>query len=223
MEIKPKPTHDPVADLHIADAYMRWQLLAAEEVVGKQGLATVLRENGLEKFIENYPPDEFNFNSKITTAEYSAVSAALMTFYGRAGRGMTLRIGRLSCKKAIEKQGALFNVAGSLALKLLPISQQLKVGMENMQSGFRKLGESIGEDYELSIEDKGETVAYIAKACPMCAGKQAQAAICTIFTGNLEEAVRWVTGKEHQVVETACRAKGDTACVWEVSKAAKEN
>jgi len=142
MEINNKPLHDPIADLHMADAYMRWQLLAAEEVVGKQGLVTVLRENGLEKFIDNYPPEEFNFNSKITTGEYAALSAALMTFYGRAGRGMTLRIGRLSCKMAIEKQGALFNVAGSLALKLLPIGQQLKVGMENMQSGFRKLGES---------------------------------------------------------------------------------
>lgn len=104
MEIKPKSAHDPVADLHIADAYMRWQLLAAEEVVGKQGLSTVLRENGLEKFIDNYPPEEFNFNSQITTGEYSSLSAALMTFYGRAARGMTLRIGRLGCKMAIENR-----------------------------------------------------------------------------------------------------------------------
>lgn len=221
MEIKPKTSHDPATDQHMADAYMRWQLLAAEEVVGKQGLVTVLRENGLEKFIDHYPPEEFNFNSKITAGEYSALSAALMTFYGRAGRGMTLRIGRLSCKMAIEKQGALFNVAGSLALKLLPVGQQLKMGLENMQSGFRKLGEGIGEDYELAVEDRGETIAYIAKACPMCAGKQADAAICNIFTGNLEEGARWLTGKEHQVVETSCRAKGDPACVWEVSKAAK--
>jgi predicted hydrocarbon binding protein len=123
---------------------------------------------------------------------------------------------------AIEKQGALFNVAGSLALKLLPVGQQLKMGLENMQSGFRKLGEVIGEDYELSVEDRGETVAYIAKACPMCAGKQADTAICNIFTGNLEEGARCFTGKEHQVVETSCRAKGDPSCVWQVSKAAKE-
>ena len=221
MEITPRPTHDPVAYLHIADAYMRWQLLAAEEVVGKQGLVTVLRENGLGKFIDNYPPEEFNFNSRITAGEYAAVSAALMTFYGRAGRGMTLRVGRLGCKMAIEKQGALFNVAGSLALKLLPVGQQIKMGLENMQAGFRKLGESIGEDYQLSVEDRGETIAYIAKACPMCAGQQADTAICTIFTGNIEEAIRWLTGKEHQVIEASCRAKGDPACVWEVSKAAK--
>jgi hypothetical protein len=127
MEIKNKTQPDPVADLHMADAYMRWQLMAAEEVVGKPGLATVLRENGLEKFIDNYPPEQFNFNTKVTAAEYAAVSAALMTFYGRAGRGMTLRIGRLGCKMAIEKQGALFNVAGSLALKMLPAAAQIKI------------------------------------------------------------------------------------------------
>jgi predicted hydrocarbon binding protein len=222
MEIIPKTAHDPAADLHMADVYMRWQLLAAEEVVGKQGLVTVLRKNGLEKFIDNYPPENFNFDGKITAGEYAALSAALMTFYGRAGRGMTLRIGRLGCKMAIEKQGALFNVAGSLALKLLPVGQQIKMGLENMQGGFRKLAEGIGEDYGLSVEDRGETIAYVAKSCPMCAGQQADAAICTIFTGNIEEAIRWLTGKEHQVVETSCRAKGDPACVWEVSKAAKE-
>lgn len=222
MEIKNKIVHDAASDLHIADAYMRWQLEAAEEVLGKKGMTPILRDAGLAKYIDNYPPEEFNYGSKITCAEYAALSAGLMTFYGRAGRGMTLRIGRIGCKKAIEKQGALFNVASTLALKLMPIAVQLKMGLENMQSGFRKLADTIGEDYELSVEDHGDTIAYIAKKCPMCAGKQADAAICTIFTGNLEEGARWLTGKEHTVVETTCRAKGDAACVWEVSKAAKE-
>ena len=84
------------------------------------------------------------------------------------------------------------------------------------------LDDTIGEDYELSVESRGETVAYIAKACPMCTGKQAGVAICSIFSGKLEGAVRLSTGKEHQVVETSCRAKGDLACASELSKAAKK-
>ena len=43
MEIKDKTPHDPVASLHLVDAYMRWALLAAEEVVGKKGLHVLLR------------------------------------------------------------------------------------------------------------------------------------------------------------------------------------
>ena len=38
MEIKDKTPNDPIASLYLVDAYMRWALLAAEEVVGKQGL-----------------------------------------------------------------------------------------------------------------------------------------------------------------------------------------
>ena len=34
LEIHNRAVHDPVADLPIVDAYMRWGLLAAEEVIG---------------------------------------------------------------------------------------------------------------------------------------------------------------------------------------------
>ena len=57
MEIKDKTPSDPVASLYLVDAYMRWALLAAEEVVGKQGLTVLLRERGLQRFIDNYPPE----------------------------------------------------------------------------------------------------------------------------------------------------------------------
>lgn len=55
MEIKNKTQHDPVADLPFVEAYIRWALMAAEEVVGQQGLSIILRENNLERFIDNYP------------------------------------------------------------------------------------------------------------------------------------------------------------------------
>ena len=48
MQIRNNPEHDPVMDLYIVDAYMLWALMAAEEVVGKNGLTVVLRQAGLE-------------------------------------------------------------------------------------------------------------------------------------------------------------------------------
>ena len=58
MEIRDKAEHDPVTDIYNTDAYMRWALMAAEEVIGEKGLAVVLRDAGLERFIDNYPPEE---------------------------------------------------------------------------------------------------------------------------------------------------------------------
>jgi hypothetical protein len=48
MTIENKPEHDPISDNAIVDAYMRWALMAAEEVAGKSGSAIVLKQSGLE-------------------------------------------------------------------------------------------------------------------------------------------------------------------------------
>ena len=71
MEIKDKVPSDPVANLHLVDAYMRWALLAAEEVVGKKGLQVLLRERGLERFIDNYPPELLKISGDITLGDYA--------------------------------------------------------------------------------------------------------------------------------------------------------
>jgi len=71
MEIKNKAQHDPVSDLPTTEAYMTWALKAAEEVVGKQGLAIILRENGLERFVDNYPPENLVLSNDITCGDYA--------------------------------------------------------------------------------------------------------------------------------------------------------
>jgi len=217
MEIKNKTEHDPVADMLQVDAYMRWALLAAEEVVGKRGLSVVLRDAGLARFIDNYPPEELKPSGTITFGDYAALNAGLFNFFGRAGKSMVIRIGRLSTRRAIEQQGALFGVAAVVASKILPIPTQLKIGMEKMQDGFRRL-----LDMRLWGEDRGDKLAYVIETCAMCAGKQANEPMCWLQTGVLQESVRWLTGKEFEIEETECRAMGAPACVWEVSKTPKE-
>lgn len=221
MEIADKTQHDPVADLLIADAYMRWALLAAEEVVGKQGLAVVLRDAGLGRLIDNYPPNELEMSGDITFGDYASLNAGLFRFFGRAGKSMVMRIGRLSTKQSIEQQSTLFNLAATVASKVLPIPSQIKMGMENMQKGFRKLYQAAGHDVRLRIEDRGKKLAYVAEDCPMCAGKQASEPMCWLWVGTLQEGIRWLTDMEFEVVEIACRAMGAPECVWEVSKTPK--
>jgi predicted hydrocarbon binding protein len=223
VKIENKPEHDPITDLYTADAYMRWALLAAEEVIGKQGLAVVLREAGLERFINNYPPEELMTPSRdITFGDYAAFNAALFDFFGRAGKSMVLRIGRLSTRRSIERQGEVFNIAAVVASKVLPVPMQIKIGLENIQKGFRKLSQSVGQDQRLRVEDRGDKLAYVTEDCPMCAGKLADEAICWLWTGSLKEAAQWLTGKEFEVVQVECRAMGDPACVWEIGKTPKE-
>jgi predicted hydrocarbon binding protein len=138
---------------------------------------------------------------------------------------MAIRIGRLSSKNAIEKQGAVFNIAARTAIKLMPLSSQIKSGMENIQNGFRKIYRDGGSEIQLRIEDRGDQWAYITESCPICAGKESDSHICLSWTGALKEGTAWLTGKELEVEEVECPAKGapaSPACVWEVSKTARE-
>lgn len=222
MQIKLKSQVDPCAGLHLPDAYMRWALLAAEEVVGAAGMKAVLREAGLERFLEGYPPEEFTYASQVTRGDYARLNASLFNFFGRAGKSMVLRIGRTSARYGIQKQGALFNVAAILAAKVLPYSTQIKMLMENIHGGFNKLSESIGESHHSHVEDGGDHWLFVSEDCSVCAGQEADAVMCWMWVGTLEESIRWFTGKEPVVVETACRSQGAPACTWKVSKKPKE-
>ena len=213
MVINDKPQHDPIADKLIVDAYMLWALQASEQIVG-QGMDNLLRQSGLTRFIGNYPSNEVK-RSDITFGEYANLNAGLLNLFGPTGRSTTLRIGRLSAQLGIEQQDSFFNVTLSTAAKLLPLPAQHRFGMEMMQAVYRQV---IGQGWDGWVSDRPQTTAYITMDCPVCAGKQARSPICWIFTGALQEAVLWMTGKLFDVEQTQCRAMGARECVWEVSK-----
>ena len=222
MQIADKKEFDPVVNMHITDAYMRWALMAAEEVAGKNGLNVVLRGAGLERLIDNYPEEKLAVSGTITYGEYAKLNTGLLEFFGRAAKSMTLRIGRISTRRAIDQQSALFGVAALMAAKLLPIPTQLKMGMESPIGGFKKLSATVGEEYVAHVEDRGDKLAFVLHTCAMCAGKQADQPICQLYTGTLLESTKWLTGKDFDVQEVACRSMGAPDCVWEVSKTPKE-
>lgn len=218
MQIRNKPEHDPVTDLYIVDAYMLWALMAAEEVVGKNGLTVVLRQVSLEALINNYPPNQLKVTRNITFGEYAALNGGLLDFFGRAGKSMTLRVGRQTARYAIDYQGALFGTAALLASKVLPVATQLKMGLNAMQLGLRRLAQAAGQDRRLSVEDRGDAWAYIDYDDASSAGKLSDEPMGWIQTGAIQESLRWQTGKEFSVTQVACRSMGAPASVWLVNK-----
>jgi len=217
VQIEERTEHDPTSDLDLPNAYMRWAILAVEEVAGKRGVDIILREAGLGHMVDNYPPQNMNMDG-LKYADYSALNAAILNFYGRAGKSFAMRIGRISARYSIQEESALFGFAG-LALKLLPTHMQLKLGLQNMVSGFRKLAAQKGQTLDLAIVEEPDKFKYISRACPNCNGKVSDKPMCWVFIGVLREGASFVTGgKEFEVKETSCMAVGDDACVFEISK-----
>ena len=218
IEIHNRSIPDPIAGIPIVDAYMLWALLAAEEVVGKPGLNALLRQGGLERLLENYPTSALTATGHFVFSDYANLSTSLLTFYGHAGKSLTLRIGRLSARHGIDRQGQLFGLSAMVAVRILPISMQIRMGLEAMQAGYRAMMPQM-KHY---VEDHGDKWAYVSETCPMCAGKEANEPICWIYNGVLEEACRWQTDKDFAIEEVACRATGAATCIWEVAKQPRE-
>lgn len=218
MIVRSKIDPDPLAELYMPDVYMRWALLAAEQVTGKGGLAIVLRQVGLEHLIDNYPSDDLTVGSRLTCGDYASLFAGLVDFYGRAGKSMLLCIGRLTAWHSLQRQSPLLGAALGRFPSVLPLSTQPRVDWQNIPGRLGKIWSSFGRQMKLRIEDRGDRLAYVAETCPMCAGVQADGPICLSFTGTLQESMRLATGKEFAVEEVECRAAGALACVWEISK-----
>lgn len=199
-------------DAMIINSLVRQALTSAQEVMGDNGLNAVLRTSGLERFIGNFPPN--NLEPSIQASQYARLNQAIEDFYGRAGKGMLRRVGKASFQYAVREQAALLGVAG-VALKLLPERQRIKFILNGMVDALKKSNPQV----EARIDESGERLAYIESTCAICHSRHSETPICYLYVGSIGEAVQWATGREHQIIETHCLAKGDAYCRFEVGEA----
>jgi predicted hydrocarbon binding protein len=190
----------------------RIYLQAMEEVMGKNGLNAILNMAKLSHLIDNYPPG--NWEKEFDFTDYSSLNQALEDMYGpRGGRGLALRAGRSSFARGLQGFGALHNM-GDLALKMVPMSVKLKMGLPAMAKVFNQVSDQISR-----VEEQGNDFLYVIEACPVCWGRKSDKPICHAAVGLLQEGLRWVSGgKEFRVEETACIATGNGRCEFLVYK-----
>ena len=195
----------------IVNAIMRQALVAAQEVMGENGLNAVLRASDLEKYVGNFPSD--NLEPAIQTVQYARFNQAIEDFYGRGGKGMLRRIGRASFQYGVREQAALLGVAG-VALKLLPEKQRIKFILNGLADALRKSNPQV----HIWLDEGGERIAYLEDTCGVCHSRKSDQPICHLYVGSISEAVQWATGKPHEIIETHCMAKGDEYCRFEVGE-----
>ena len=198
-------------DAMIVNSLVLQALVSAQEVMGDNGLNAVLRTSGLERFIGNFPPN--NLEPSIPASQYARLNQAIEEFYGRGGKGMLRRIGKASFQYGVREQSALLGVAG-MALKLLPEKQKIKFILNGMADALKKTNTQVNA----WVDESGDHLAYCESTCAICHGRQSETPICHLYAGSIAEAVHWATGKDYQIVETHCRARGDEYCRFEVGE-----
>jgi predicted hydrocarbon binding protein len=136
-----------------------------------------------------------------------------MIYGPRGGRGLALRCGRVMGDHLLNEFGLLTGVS-DLAIKLLPLSTKLRIGVPAVARIFTQYSDQTGR-----VEDRDSYFQYTVERCPMCWGRKTQQPVCQMTIGILQEALRaFSRGMEFRVGQEACRAVGAQACVFRIDK-----
>jgi len=93
--------------------------------------------------------------------------------------------------------------------------QRIKFILNGMADALKKSNPKVN----IWVDESGERLAYIESTCAICQDRESTTSICYLYAGSISEAVLWATGKEFEITETHCLAKGDEYCRFVVGEA----
>jgi len=200
-------------DLKYPNASLYVLILAAEEVMGKNGLASVLNQGGLEYMAGKYPPN--NLEQQVPFSLYGKVQQAIEDFYGpRGARAILMRVGRALFRYSLHEQSKLLGFA-SLALKALPMNARMKLILTKIVNAGTEELSMPGE-----INETDDAFIITRTACP-CQFRERDPNIgaCDHVTiGTFQESLKWATGKNFRVKQTKCLNTGDSIDEFTIEK-----
>lgn len=192
--------------LHLPNARVRRVLLGIQDVMGASGLATIVRQAGQTQYSTSLPPD--NQQTELSAADYAALIQAIENYYGRGARGTLTRIGASAFKELVKSRPWLRLIRAAV-YRFLPRRQQQRwvLGWLARDMGGR-----------VTVEAYQRRLRLIDHTSAATLGRQRETEICWLTQGEIMEALQWATGHEHVVTETACKAKGDPVCQFEIGE-----
>lgn len=182
-------------------------LLAFEEIMGKNGLNSILNLSGLSSLIDNYPPDD---DKRAVPLEiFAQLQSSLERGYGpHGGRGLALRAGRVFFSNGLRTYGPELGL-NDITFRLQPADLKLMSVLNTMADFFNQ-----HTDQTVSLKELENKIMWRVEQCPWCWGRHEIEPACQFAVGMLQEALYWVSGgKFYNVVEETCIAQGNSACL----------
>lgn len=182
---------------------------------------TVTVEVGAEQFpamlaLSDLPPDwakpqTFTRMSATEAAKtYTALQAALRTYYGRGARGFLLRVGERMWNHLLD-DAALGGKAQAALIRRLPLITRRKSTLELLG---RMIGNHAGD---ITVHTLDLDLLFVDHASPAAHNQKASRPICFVTQGLIRESLFWATGQAVDVEETACKASGSDTCEFRVT------
>ncbi len=203
----------------IENFLMRSWLESVQSVIGPNGLKSILNYAHLEKYIDNFPPDNDKLETPIT--DLQALFRSLYELFGRKGtRSLSLRAGRKFARKGIDGRPKL-SKAVQLAARFVPESKKMHLVLEKLAELYGKMITYQSEIIPAEVKEEKDCFLIIFREHFESEDVLAEAPVCDVFLGMIQYLMEWITGHEHDVEEIECRAMGHPADVFKIIKAKK--
>lgn len=190
----------------LTNARARRFMLAIHDVMGQSGLATVLRQAGLQRYASALPAADEPANFR--ASEYAALMQAIENYYGRGARGTLTRIGYASFKRLVESRRLRARLFHAMLRPLPPPTRRLLV--------LRWLAAQHGRGGSMRIHHDDHRLVLVDQESLATTGRAREGQICWVTLGEIQEALKWGTGREYDVTELSCKARGEPACRFEI-------
>lgn len=187
-------------------------LLELEDVLGKNGLNTLLRIAGLQEWIDTYPAE--NFEREVDLSEFSSLNAALDEIYGSKGsHALARRASKTAFDLTWKLHGALGNQQAA-DFDSLPAQARNKEGLTILAEAL-----SAASDLECEVQEEDNIILFRVQNCPVCWGRESSSPTCQGFVGLLEGCLQWLgSDKNFEIIEKECSAAGGDACTFSITE-----
>ncbi len=182
--------------------------IVAEEILGKNGLNSLLNYTKLQKFIGNYPPNNMEMEQGFD--DLSRIMTGLIEILGEHGsKTISFQIGKRTFEIIRDKFPSM--------LKINEIEPQERTPDRLFDEFVRIQGimfeaakEIFGDIYKYYETEEGYVIEL--SPCYWCIGLKTDRPICNAGNGFSFAVGQWIVREDLKIEETHCIAKGDKMC-----------
>jgi predicted hydrocarbon binding protein len=201
----------------IPNYFLHFTLRGIHDIMGVNGLNSILNITGLSKFRGNFPPNNEEIESD--AVDVGRLIKGAIDLIGQNGAKAILKnAGRSGYRLSLDEYPELMGALGA-ELKKLPTDRERIASLMGAitYDANRIFGE--GHQELIPVEDGFEVR---ISECEWCWGITGMSQpVCFAELGLEEEAIHWATGKIYDVTEIACRAMGAQRCVFHIAGVAR--
>ena len=199
-------------DMTVPNSLLYVVLTTLEDMMGKNGLVSILNISGLSKFRDSYPPN--NENQESLASDISRLISGVIDLIGKDGAKALLRkAGQQGFMLALEESPELVGVFGLELKKMATDRERIAAVLGALTFETNNTFEE-GHQTIVEVEDGFEVHINHCEWCLTLDGFAYP--ICFSEVGLEEALVQWATGKRYPVEEIACRAAGAEKCVFHI-------